>query len=215
MPEHPAAPVVLATDTGATPGSIVAPTGQGLGFRLPFGATKGHAVTRFSDPGAPPGHRRPLDRNRVIVLAVVIVVALVALWAITTGAIKYLGTDEDNPTPAPSRTSTQPTVGSTAAVTDGDLEMRLVGVASNGPRELTVTVTVRNRTTAFVSFYGESQQVISTESRTARGAVSLTSLEPRETARVTLVFALPPDFRAAELDLHSTPSSPGVRVKLS
>lgn len=151
----------------------------------------------------------------MIVLAVVLVVAALALWAITTGAIRFLGTDEDNPTPALSRTSTQPTAGSTAAVTDGDLEIRLVGVASNGPRELTVTVTVRNRTTAFVSFYGESQQVVSTESRTARGAVSLTSLEPRETARVTLVFALPEDFQAAELDLHSTPSSPGVRVKLS
>ena len=150
----------------------------------------------------------------MIVLAVVLLVGLFALWAITAGAIKFLGPGDDEPTPAQSRASAQPTVGSTAAVTDGDLEMRLVGVRSSGPRELTVTVTVRNRTTAFVSFYGESQQVVSTESRTARGAVQLTSLEPRESTRVTLVFALPQHFEAAELDLHSTPSSPGVRVKL-
>jgi hypothetical protein len=171
-------------------------------------------VTRLDDPGAPPGHRRPLDRNRAIIIAAVLLVALFALWAITTGAIKFLGTDDDKKSPTQARTSAQPTVGSTTAVTDGDLEMRLVGVQSSGPRELTVTVSVRNRTTAFVSFYGESQQVVSSESRTARGAVALTSLEPKETARVTLVFALPENFRAAELDLHSTPSSPGARIPL-
>lgn len=155
-----------------------------------------------------------MDRNRVIVLAAVFLVGLFALWAVITGAVRLFGGGDDEPGPTPSRAPAQPTVGSTSAVTDGDLEMRLVGVRSSGPRELTVTVTVRNRTTAFVSFYGESQQVVSSESRTARGAVSLTSLEPKETARVVLVFALPANFRATELDLHSTPSSPGVRVPL-
>ncbi|MFG1922002.1 hypothetical protein [Cryptosporangium sp. NPDC048952] len=156
-----------------------------------------------------------MDRNRVIIIAVVLVVGLFALWAITTGAIRFFGSDDDkNPTPAQSRTSVQPTVGDTTTVTDGDLQLQLIGVQSASPRELTVTVSVHNRTSAFVSFYGEAQQVVSSESRTAHGAVSLTSLEPKETAKVTLVFALPENFRAAELDLHSTPSSAGARIPL-
>ena len=160
------------------------------------------------------GHRRPLDRNRVLVLAVVLVVVIFALWAITTGAIRFLGTDDDPKTPAALRTTAQPTVGATQPVTDGDLEMRLTSVRSSGPRELTVTVNVRNRTSAFVSFYGESQQLVSAESKTVRSGVQLISLEPKESAPVTLRFALPADFRAAELDLHSTPSSPGARIPL-
>ncbi|WP_035853798.1 hypothetical protein [Cryptosporangium arvum] len=154
-----------------------------------------------------------MDRNRLIVIAAVLVVGLLAIWAITTGAIRFFGSD-DEPTPTPSRGSAQPTVGSTAAAVDGDLQFRLVGVQSAGPRELTVTVAVTNRTSAFVSFYGESQQVVSTESRTAPAAVSLTSLEPKESTRVTLTFALPEKFTAAELDLHAAPASAGTRIRL-
>jgi hypothetical protein len=147
------------------------------------------------------------------VIAAVLAAVIFALWAITTGAIRFLGTDDDTDR-APTTRSGQPTSGSTKTVTDGDLDLRLQSLRPSGPDKLVVTVVVRNRTAAFVSFYGEHQELISTTNHTVRGAVALTSLEPRETATVDLVFSIPDDFRAGELELHAAPGSPGVRIPL-
>ena len=149
----------------------------------------------------------------MVVIAVVLVVVVLAIWAITTGAIRFLGSDDPDPA-APTRTA-QPTGGSTTPVTDGDLRLSLKRLRTSGTGTITATVTVTNRTAAFVSFYGESQDLVSTESRTVPGKVSLTSLEPHETATVDLVFTIPAGFRAAELQLRATPASGGVRIKLT
>ncbi|GAA3382951.1 hypothetical protein [Cryptosporangium minutisporangium] len=149
----------------------------------------------------------------MIVIGVILLTAILALWAITTGAIRFLGTDDD-PEPGGGAGTTQPTVGSTAAVTEGDLEMQLRSVRPAGPGKLGVTLTVRNRTAAYVSFYGESQELVSPDEHTVSGAVGLTSLEPRESATVTVVFTVPADFRADELELHAAPGSPGRRIPL-
>ncbi|MFI5952619.1 hypothetical protein [Cryptosporangium sp. NPDC051539] len=143
-------------------------------------------------------------------IGVVLVAVIFALWALTTGAIRFFGDDDP---PAATRTI-QPTQGDPKPVTDGDLQMQLRSLKSSGPRTLTATVSVRNRTAAFVSFYGESQELVSTESRTVAGQVSLTSLEPHEATTVDLVFTVPEGFHAAQLQLHAAPGTAGVPIKL-
>ncbi|TQS41958.1 hypothetical protein [Cryptosporangium phraense] len=164
-----------------------------------------------------PSHRRPPAWNRVLVIAAILVVVIFAIWAITTGAVRFLGSDHGDAGDRagnPAKTG-QPTVGTTRPVTDGDLQMQLRSLQSTGPRTLTATVTVQNRTAAFVSFYGESQELVSSENRTVAGQVSLTSLEPHEAATVALVFTVPAGFRATELHLHAAPGTAGVPIKLS
>ncbi|WP_143175511.1 hypothetical protein [Cryptosporangium aurantiacum] len=146
-------------------------------------------------------------------IGIVLLTLIFVLWAVTTGAIRFLGSDDDEP--GPNSTTAQPSVGSTTAVTDGDLEMKLRSIRPAGPGKLAVTLVVRNRTSAYVSFFSESQKLVSADEHGVNGAVGLTPLEPQETATVTVVFTLPDGFVADELELHAAPASPGVRVPLS
>lgn len=168
-----------------------------------------------------PEHRWPGGGSnaisRVIVVAAILLVVIFVIWAISTGAIHIFG-GGDPKTPTPNRTSaaplTQPSSGTTKAVNDGDLQMRLQTVRSDGARKLVVTLNVQNTSSSFVSFYAENQLLSSTDNRSVRGAVALTTLEPHETAGVAVVFNLPANFHASRLELHAAPGSPGVRVTL-
>jgi hypothetical protein len=186
-------------------------------------------VALHRDPDEPGGRPRWVlarDRvpgstiNRVLVVGAILVVVILFLWALTSGHLHPFGGSHKTPSSTASSTKTAPAAGGSAPATfapvkDGDLQLQVQSIRTDARDKLVVTLKVDNTTSSFVSFYGENQLLHSTDHRTSRGAVALTTLEPHEVAGVAVVFGIPSGFQASSIELHAAPGSHGVDVKLS
>jgi FtsP/CotA-like multicopper oxidase with cupredoxin domain len=192
-------------------------------------------------PDRVPGHRRAAPRwvperladstavNRVIVVAAVLAVLIFAAWGISRGAIGLIGKPDSSTKAAPSASATRSAspsaspsasrkalaaAGSNVPAKEGSLQFVAAKVHGQAGKEL-VTVTVKNLSSAWSTFYGESQFLLGDGQQKSRGVPSLLYLEPKETATTTLTFPVPKNFKATKLELHAEPSSAGVDLALS
>jgi hypothetical protein len=157
--------------------------------------------------------------NRVLVIGAVLVVLILFLWALTSGAIHLFGNSGDKPKAVtPSATTTRSPSVPTSAVQEGDLRFRVQAIRQNDAGNTVLTLQVQNVSGAFVSFYAEHQLLAGTvgkAKKTVRGMVALTTLEPHETAGVSVVFPVPAGFHADAVEVHASPGSTGKRMTLS